>query len=267
MRRAILLPLALLVPLAAIAIWVGTTYFGETAAPEVTLPAPREPAIPDLVVLPLRDIALARKDDGSREIFFTATIANIGDGPFMLHAARQSVGGDWLVAQRFLEPDGTLTERATPGDLVYGGHGHDHWHVRLGASYALVALPTDKQVRRLVKAGFCFFDQKAYRLGIPNASPRQRFGVGTCNGPGVTALDMGLSVVWSDPYTWLLPDQRVDATGLAAGDYRLIATADPDGWFREKDETNNETWVDLRITERADGIPIVEVVRRSDPPA
>ena len=58
----------------------------------------------------------------------------------------------------------------------------------------------------------------------------------------------GLSPGWTDPYFWTLPDQRLLVNGLDDGVYRLWADADPSGWFRESDERNNLTWVDLRLT-------------------
>ena len=58
---------------------------------------------------------------------------------------------------------------------------------------------------------------------------------------------MGLSPGWQDPYTWTLPDQRLDITGLPDGRYRLVAMADPNNWFRETNERNNTTWVDIEL--------------------
>ena len=72
---------------------------------------------------------------------------------------------------------------------------------------------------------------------------------------------MGLSPGWSDPYPWALPDQRLDVTGLEDGVYRLWATADPGGWFRETNERNNLTWVDLRLT-LSSSPPRLEIVDR-----
>ena len=59
---------------------------------------------------------------------------------------------------------------------------------------------------------------------------------------------MGLSAGFADPYQWTLPDQRLLVNGLDDGVYRLWATADPGGWFRESNDDNNRTWVDLRLT-------------------
>jgi hypothetical protein len=59
---------------------------------------------------------------------------------------------------------------------------------------------------------------------------------------------MGLSVGWGDIYRWDLPGQYINVTGLSPGRYRLEGVADPSDWFKEKDNTNNSTWVDLQLT-------------------
>ena len=58
---------------------------------------------------------------------------------------------------------------------------------------------------------------------------------------------MGLSRGWGDRYGYRLPDQYIDVTGLTSGRYRLWATADADNWFRESDDSNNFTWVDIQL--------------------
>jgi hypothetical protein len=59
---------------------------------------------------------------------------------------------------------------------------------------------------------------------------------------------MGLSRGWGDLYNWNLPDQYIDVTGLTSGRYKLQATADVPNWFLEGSETNNFTWVDIKIS-------------------
>ena len=75
---------------------------------------------------------------------------------------------------------------------------------------------------------------------------------------------MGISPDWEDPDTWTLPDQRLDVRGLRDGVYRLVAKADPGRWFRERDETNNTTWVDVRLT-TSTRPPRAAVVRTGGP--
>jgi hypothetical protein len=59
---------------------------------------------------------------------------------------------------------------------------------------------------------------------------------------------MGLSVGWGDLYGYTLPDQYIDITSLPDGSYRLWATGDKSNQFLESNDTNNKTWVDLRIS-------------------
>lgn len=42
--------------------------------------------------------------------------------------------------------------------------------------------------------------------------------------------------------------------------YRIVATADPDGWFREIEEANNTTEATVELTTSAEGLPLVSVV-------
>jgi hypothetical protein len=222
--------------------------------------APSQPLLPDLTMPALTDIyGAARVGTGKPQIFFTASIANIGRGPFILHGVRASRRAAWKVSQAFRERDGGLSELATPATLVWGGHGHNHWHVRLGASYALYRRGAAKPVRRYAKVGYCFFDQTPFRPSLPRAPRVPVFPADTCNGRERLQVGMGISTGWSDPYSWTLPDQRIDISGLPDGRYRLVAVADPQNWFRESNERDNATWVDLRLRTSVSP-PTVEVV-------
>jgi len=59
---------------------------------------------------------------------------------------------------------------------------------------------------------------------------------------------MGLSRGWGDRYRAGIVDQYIDITGLTSGRYKLQATADAPDWFSETNNTNNFTWVDIRIS-------------------
>jgi hypothetical protein len=225
------------------------------------LEAPRDPVLPDLAMSPLTDFIAGVAPDGDQYVSFTASIGNVGRGPFIVHAVRADERGDWRVSQRFRERNAPTSELVTPGDMVFGGHGHDHWHVQTGASYWLTQPGSSEILRRYSKVGYCFFDQ-ARLVERPADSPVvPTFGKGDCDGRGRRDLEMGLSAGYADPYFWTLPDQRLLVNGLDDGVYRLWATADPGGWFRESNETNNLTWVDLRLTLSVRP-PRVEIVRR-----
>lgn len=254
--------LGLLVGIPLIGVVAAVAWTMRSTDPPEPLPAPQSPAVPDLAMSPLYDLAVSEAIDGSSEyLSFTAAVANVGPGALLIHAVRGDRRGAWRVSQRFDEPDGSLSETITPGSVVWGGHGHDHWHVHMGASYWLARPGSSVRIRRYEKVGFCFFDQMQLRRRPPEASALPRFPKTGCNGRDALEFTMGLSPGWSDPYQWTLPDQRLDVTGLPDGVYRLWATADPDGWFRETDERNNSTWVDVRLTLGASP-PRLEIVGR-----
>jgi hypothetical protein len=151
------------------------------------------------------------------------------------------------------------------GTMVFGGHGHDHWHLRTGASYVLERADGGR-VQSQTKAGWCFFDQAPYRLTLPGAPTEPVYSHTGCDGRAALSLQMGMSPGWGDPYFWQLEDQEVDITNVADGEYRLWAYADPDGWLRETIEANNATWADVRLTRAPDGLRTVEVLEIAPAP-
>jgi Lysyl oxidase len=246
----------------ALAIGVGALILVRGRPQIVAVPVPRDPVLPDLVTVPLSDFLIGTEEDtGVEQLRFTATIANIGDGPLDVGGYRQNGSDqDWQVVQWFDEPDGEPSGVDTGANLVYGGHSHEHWHLKFGAVYRLSRLDGDEEISSHTKAGFCFFDQ--VRLDPPRegAPEDPTFMPDACGKQDTTEISMGMSPGWSDPYFWQLEDQSVEVTGLPDGRYRLSADADPDEWLQESDESNNETWVILEIGTAADGLRSVEVV-------
>jgi hypothetical protein len=257
-RRLTIIVLAAL-PVAALAIAIAVTYW-PASLPEPLAP-PQDPILPDLAMSALRDVTAGVAPDGDQYLWFTAAIANRGPGPFIVHAVRADSRGSWRVSQRFRERGAPTSELVTPGDMVFGGHGHDHWHVQIGASYWLTRPGSSEVLRRYSKVGYCFFDQSRL-VQHPREMPiAPTFRKDDCDGRSTLELEMGLSPGFADPYHWTLPDQRLLVRGLTDGVYRLWADADPNDWFREADEDNNRTWVDVRLT-LTRSPPRAEVVRR-----
>lgn len=231
-----------------------------------TPPTPRSPRMPDLVTLPLFDFLVSTDEQGNEAIRFSTTIANIGDGPLLIRARRAFGWNDrWNVSQWFEEADGGESGRLTEANMVFGGHGHEHWHIKFGAAYRLLS-EDGRQLSSQTKAGYCFFDQVAYATDLPGAPAESLYANDRCGKIGATSVDMGMSVGWSDPYFWQLEDQHVVMSGLADGRYRLVADADPDGWLSETDETNNGTWALLELGTAADGLRTVKVVESAEAP-
>ncbi len=161
--------------LTAVLVW---SFVRTPSLPDL-LPAPVSPLLPDLAMSPLQDISAVQIKGSGDYVQFTAAVANVGVGAFIVHAVRGDRRGAWRVSQRFQEPDGSTSETVTKGDVVWGGHGHDHWHVHLGASYWITRPSSSERLRRYDKVGFCFFDQRPLltqptdRAGAP-AVPEDR---------------------------------------------------------------------------------------------
>lgn len=209
-----------------------------------------EPELPDLGMAPLADLHVTSTPDGRQLLRFSATIVNVGAGPLQLLASRSSDTSEFRITQRVAAADGAHSDVPVDGELVFGGDGHSHWHVKDLETYELQRLDAGARVGTGSKVGFCFFDGEPHRLSLPGAPRSEKFDRRGCGDRSSLEVSMGVSVGWGDPYAWTLPDQYIDITGLNTGRYRLIATADLEGRFQETATRNNETWVEITLANR-----------------
>ena len=190
------------------------------------LAAPIDPKLPDLTVGPLTGITGGLNEDGTQSVRFGVMIVNQGEGDFLLRARRSNaLADDWQVTQRIVDVGG-YTEKPSEATLVYGGDGHNHWHVKEVESHVIEDLDGNV-LGSVVKSGFCFFDTDAVRPDLPGAPAAKVYASEDCGGQFDSANLMGLSVGWGDEYPWHLFEQEIDITDLPEGRYRLRATADP----------------------------------------
>jgi Lysyl oxidase len=211
--------------------------------------------LPDLRLARLADLAIdttSAEANGRRLLRFTTVIVNVGAGAFEVHATRSSATstGFSSVAQRvYNDARGYRDAPVAGAALIWGGDGHNHWHLRDLQQFVLSS-PTNASIapRFGAKVGFCFYDNVRYNLKLAGAKHRAAYTASNACGH-LNDLDvmMGLSIGWGDRYAAPLRGQYVDITGLPAGDYRLRATADAKGQFLEASDANNETWADLRL--------------------
>ena len=204
--------------------------------------------LPDLGMARLRDFSIdTTTRPGRRLLRFTTIIVNIGAGPFETIGRRSSTATTQMtVTQRIHNSAGSYREISTPAVMFWSGDGHDHWHVRDVEAYRLIRLDNGRRVGTGAKHGFCYFDNTAYRLGLPGAPSASVYG--GCGTSGDLMVTTGLSVGWVDTYPAGIAFQWIDITGLKSGRYRLRATADPANWFAETNNTNNSTWVNIQLT-------------------
>ncbi len=210
--------------------------------------------LPDLAMAKLQNIVTDRTD-GRRLVRFSAIIVNVGSGPMEVRSERPDTSSSWSSQQVIYDDAGGSRTVATPSvELIYGGDGHNHWHVKNLERYSLVPVSgTGERVG--AKVGFCFFDNYQYKLSLQGAPQAAQYPRTSCGNRYSRTLRHGLSVGWGDKYQWSLPDQYIDTTGLPDGNYRLWATADQANVFQESNDANNSTWVDLRID--ANGVTVL----------
>ena len=220
------------------------------------------PMLPDIAPAPPLDPQLSR-EDGRWLLRFSTLLVNVGDGDFVLRATRDD--GGWEVDQDVQYSEAGAKVVRTPADLVWGGDGHDHWHVRRVAINRLLPLDADGRVSAGskgwpdAKVGFCYYD------GIrqfDDASQVEVYSRQSCGGEGDAAIGMGLSWGWGDIYPFMLPGQSVDVTDIRDGRYRLRVEVDERRWFREARRDNNATWTDLTLATIGRGDRILRDIRQ-----
>lgn len=206
------------------------------------------PMLPDLVPDPPEEVRTRPEPDGRTVLLFTSTLVNVGEGDFILSGVRD--GDAWQVEQRVLYSESGSEIAPVDAQMQWGGDGHDHWHVGRVAIYWLEALdengdPIEDFERRFdAKVGFCFYDSHHHLLTGP---PERAYHSDECGDLDSDTFRMGMSEGWSDVYSFFLPGQEVDISGLPDGMYRLWAEADAQGWFLESTRENNSTWVDIDL--------------------
>ena len=214
--------------------------------------------LPDLEAAPLIELTAGRNGD-TEILFFSAEIANVGVGDFLVRAIRATPGTtSWRIRQRIPHATSGFSRVDIPTNMVFAGDTHDHWHVFRVARYRL--FDAGRDVAADNKVGFCFFDNLHYDADVPGSPAQPRHSKDACDGAGVTALSMGMAPGWSDRYIWTLPGQSLDISGLEPGRYLLEMVVDPDGWFVEARTDNNRSWVEFELGRTPDDLPTVSVL-------
>lgn len=211
------------------------------------------PVLPDIAPAPPLSPQLLLEDE-RWVLRFSTLLVNVGDGDFVLRATRQ--GDTWVVDQDVQYSEAGAEVVRTPADLVWGGDGHDHWHVRRIAINRLLPLDEGGMVRAGAtgwpdaKVGFCYYDGIRQR---DDAVQEAVYIRQSCGGEDDQAIGMGLSWGWGDLYPFALKGQSIDVTDVPDGRYRLRVEVDERRWFRDENRDNNVTWTDLTLATGANG--------------
>ena len=223
------------------------------------------PAELHLCAAPLAQDACPAPDAGTRYLRFSATMTNVGRGPFQVRGTRICADCDHMTTRQFIRQDTTpVTFRVLPTaalqQYVTADH-HHHWHTMGMESYQLLGLDApiagDTPVGH--KYGFCFFDGIPWKLGLRDARARPHFSYFGCGFPTSQTTLVGLSVGWADIYPWDFAGQYIDITGVTDGEYLLCMTADPANDFVESSDTDNQSWAHVTLSGTATPTPTMIV--------
>jgi hypothetical protein len=193
---------------------------------------------PNLRAFPASDLSVATTASGGREIRFTTTTWNAGDGPLELIAGETGPAGQNVYQRVYLDNGSHYDNLAGTFELHPA---HDHFHLEGYALYTLQPLNAPGASQRTgQKTTFCLMDTTKVNLRLPGSPNRAVYG-------GCGSTFQGLSVGWGDRYGSHLEGQSIDITGNPDGTYRLMIEADPESRLLETDESDNASCVLLNV--------------------
>jgi hypothetical protein len=242
-----------------------------TMASTVDAGPPAEQLKPDLRTVAAGGFGLLLKhnDKGKATLRISNKVANQGDGPLELYATPATDGGitdctpgeypdpyDRDANQKIFEDtngDGDfdrgtdqLSEEPKVGCFEYH-EAHNHWHFQDFSQFRLDDVATGELVAGPSrKIGFCILDGERRYPGLPGSPTSGVYPENTPFGNGCGFGDreggpgaMGLSVGWADIYSYSLPGQRLEISGVPAGTYCFVSITNPPGGKSEIIESNH----------------------------
>jgi hypothetical protein len=152
--------------------------------------------------------------------------------------------------QRIYDGQGGHRDEAVGPAQFHPGHMHFHYqgfagntlyHYDMDAGRGAVA-------REGQKLGFCFVDLGLYDVRFPGAvSPA--YPLTDCVDPrNNDGWVSGMSPGWFDVYSWEVPHQYIEISGVEDGVYELVTVANVQQTLIESDSLNNEASIVFRLT-------------------
>jgi hypothetical protein len=199
---------------------------------------------------------------------FTSSEENIGDGPLLFYAHRDStVFPTMAVRQAFQNgvhgqiPDAFGTAQKSSGTSAYyePAPAHMHWHLLHFERFQLRTLNGNAVVSDR-KNGFCLGDRydvpdkaslqhRVHDDEQPEAKLHQFLIYNMCGHeqPQATDVTEGISVGSGDDYRYTVDFQWLDITSVASGVYDVVNTVNPDRTLTEKDYGNNSSSIAVSV--------------------
>ncbi len=206
---------------------------------------------PNLRPFPAYGLAVIPDFVGGKQLIFTTTSWNSGQGPLELVAGEIDTAGDKQnVYQRVYLENGSYYDRYA-GTFVWH-EAHDHFHFGDYALYTLQPVNAPGASQRISeKTTFCVIDTDPIDRNLPGAPQSAVYD--SCG-----TVIQGMSVGWADTYDRTLPGQAIDLTGLPDGDYRLVIEVDPKNRIVETNDGDNIACALLRINVASSTVGILD---------
>jgi hypothetical protein len=174
---------------------------------------------------------------------FSLPMPNIGAGALELREETDAIDTQ-TIYQRIFDTEGNFAEERVVGVFPNANPPYGHMFLEGIAHYRIRELLPDDGVGAVLttheKISYALVDGDDYDLALPGAPPNSQYY-------SVSNPLVGISVGWADVYSYQLPGQWADVTGLASGEYWLEVEVDPFNRILEADETNNVDRVKIDI--------------------
>ena len=189
---------------------------------------------------------------------FSNGVANIGAGPFQIRPENNPTTLITTGFQEVLDASGAVAFDQAVSEFVFHP-AHNHWHITAVALYDVRTALDDGTGGswggiaggQSLKTTFCLIDW----IKLEGNSNNNGRSYTECK----PTARQGLSVGWVDQYHHSLEGQEVKITGIPAGIYYLVTTANPDGNFLETTPSNNTAWTSFRLTRASGNAKITEI--------
>jgi hypothetical protein len=174
---------------------------------------------------------------------FSLPMPNIGTGPLELREETDAADTQ-TIYQRIFDTNGNLAEERVVGVFPNANPPYGHMFFEGVADYRIRELLPDDGVGAVLttheKISYALVDGDEYDLSLPGAPASSHYD-------SVSDPLVGISVGYADVYSYQLPGQWADVTGLPSGEYWLEVEVDPFNRILEADETNNVDRVKIDI--------------------